>query len=110
MDFNAVVDVAIGLTVVYLGASLFVTVLHEYIAYIGKLRGRQLARDLARLIRDKEVKDQLARMPAFAGLFAKDGRRSTSYVDSVLLAAQIAGLTESPAHEAADPTPLHPVP
>ena len=54
MDFTALVDVAIGLTVVYLGASLFVTSLNEYVSQSLKLRGRQLGR-LAKVLTSLEA-------------------------------------------------------
>lgn len=49
MDLTAWIDVAIGLIVVYLGASLFVTVINEYIAQTLKLRGRDLCKSLRKV-------------------------------------------------------------
>jgi hypothetical protein len=46
MSFTALLDTAIGLALVYLGASLFVTIANEAIAGIFGLRGGTLARHL----------------------------------------------------------------
>ena len=43
MDLTALVDVAVGLTFVYLGTSLFVTVANEYVAQLLALRAQTLS-------------------------------------------------------------------
>jgi hypothetical protein len=55
MQFNALVDVAIGLTLLYLLLSLFVTVINEWIGSIFKLRARNLRRGLKALIDDRNL-------------------------------------------------------
>lgn len=92
MDFTALVDVGTGLTVVYLGASLFVTVLNEYIAQLFNLRGRQLAKDLQKLVSSEKIRKKLAGMPAFGALFCDGSKTATSYVDPTLLAVQLGAL------------------
>ena len=52
MSLTVVVDVAIGLVVVYLGASLFVTIINEHLAQAFKLRARTLRDSLRKLIQD----------------------------------------------------------
>jgi len=41
METTALTDVAIGLSLVYLGASLFVTIINEYLAQALKLRAKK---------------------------------------------------------------------
>lgn len=64
MNLTTWVDVAIGLILVYLGASLFVTVLNEYVAQTLNLRGSQLCRSLQVLIDDEDVKKILTEFSA----------------------------------------------
>ena len=99
MDLTALVDVAIGLIVIYLGASLFVTVLNEYVSQTLKLRGRQLARDLVSLINGdnnaQKVIDYLKSNPALTKFF-ESGRtwavaKIPSYVDPKVLAQVLIG-------------------
>jgi hypothetical protein len=55
MNFTAFLDTAIGLALVYLGASLFVTTLNESLARAFRLRGRALARHLAQLFENTGI-------------------------------------------------------
>lgn len=55
MDLTIWVDVALGITIVYLGTSLFVTIINEYIAQLFNLRGRNLFHALGQLIQDKNL-------------------------------------------------------
>ena len=73
MDMTGLLEVAIGMTLVYLGASLFVTIFNEYLAQILQLRGRQLARDLKMLIDDDDLKKALTISPALQPFFEKAG-------------------------------------
>ncbi len=93
MDFTAMVDVAIGISVVYLGASLFATVLNEYIAQVLKLRATQLGRDLRVLVDDAAVRATLAKIPALKDHFGAgaEKRPGSSYVDTTMLARQLMG-------------------
>lgn len=91
MDLTTWLDVAIGLTLVYLGVSLFVTVINEYIAQMFNLRGRQLHADLQKLIDDKTIKDTLVQHPAFTSLFNNHPGKAGSYVDSKILGQLIVG-------------------
>jgi len=99
MDFTAFVDVAVGLTVIYLGTSLFVTALNEYVSQLLKLRGRQLARDLVNLINGdgqaQKIIDHLRSNPALTKLFESGGAwavaRIPSYVDTKILAQMLLG-------------------
>lgn len=56
MQFNAVIDVALGLTFLYLVVSLFVTVINEWISSILKLRARNLRRGLRALIDEPNLR------------------------------------------------------
>ncbi len=105
MDLTALVDVAIGLTVIYLGTSLFVTVLNEYVSQTLKLRGRQLAGDLISLIngdgKGQTVIEYLETNPALKMFFESGGAwtvaKIPSYVDTKILAQTlIGGLQQQP--------------
>jgi len=63
MEFSPWVDVVIGLSIIYLGTSLFVTVINEYIAQGLTLRGGQLCDSLKKLISDKEARKTLKQSP-----------------------------------------------
>jgi hypothetical protein len=95
-NLTAWVDVAIGLTLVYLGASLFVTVINEYIAHALNLRGKQLCNSLKRLISDKHVKDILMQSPALKPFFDSDQRKASSYIDTNVLARLLVGGLAAP--------------
>ena len=56
MNITVWLDVAIGLGLVYLGVSLFVTVINEYIAQFFKLRSKHLCASLEKLIDDQEIR------------------------------------------------------
>lgn len=90
-NLTAWVDVAIGLTLVYLGASLFVTILNEYIAQTLNLRGKQLHDSLKMLISDKDVKDILMKNPALKPFFDTDRTKASSYIDTNILAQLLVG-------------------
>lgn len=89
MNFTTLVDVAIGLTLVYLGASLLVTVANEYIAQLLRMRARQLSADLLKLIDSTEFRDKLLSNPALAGFFGKAS--GGTYVDPKVVAQQLVG-------------------
>jgi len=90
MSLPTLVDVAIGLCFVYLGASLWVTVINEFIAAKLSLRGKQLAADLKKLIDCAEVRQILGRNPALAGFFG-DSKDQGSYVDPKVVAQHLLG-------------------
>jgi len=90
-NLTAWVDVAIGLTLVYLGASLFVTVINEYIAHMLNLRGKQLHDSLNTLIKDQDVKGILMQSPALKPFFDTDPRKTPSYIDTNVLARLLVG-------------------
>jgi hypothetical protein len=86
MGFTALLDVAIGLSLIYLGSSLFVTILNEYIASTFALRGRELSRHLSDLLGPLE---QAAKSnPAFRVLLDKQAN-VRSYIDPNVLAQVI---------------------
>lgn len=91
MDLTTWLDVAIGLTLVYLGVSLFVTVINEYIAQMFNLRGRQLHAALKKLIDDKTIKHTLVQHPAFTSLFNNHPGEAGSYIDPKILGQLIVG-------------------
>src|SRR5882672_9129977 len=75
MNLTTFVDVAIGLSVMYLGASLFVTILNEYIAQFFQLRANQLKKDLVTLIDDPTIVTALSKNPALAPFFVESASR-----------------------------------
>lgn len=102
MNITAWLDVAIGLSVVYLGASLFVTIIHEYIQHLLNSRGLNLAENLRTLIHDPSVQEKLKSSPIVAPFFEKTGsglskffdrttRQVPTYVDPVVFAKLLVG-------------------
>lgn len=98
MSLAAWIDVAIGLTLVYLGASLFVTVINEYIAQAFNLRGKQLCQSLKTLIGDGDVKNILMKSPAFKPFFDGAPGKAPSYVDPDVLARLLIGGLAATSH------------
>lgn len=91
MNLTAFVDVAIGLSLIYLGASLFVTIINEYIAQVLQLRGKQLFESLKELIDDPDVREKLKSVPSLAPFFDDKRKKSGSYVDPNVLAQLVVG-------------------
>ncbi|SER52375.1 hypothetical protein SAMN04244573_03788 [Azotobacter beijerinckii] len=91
MSLTAWVDVAIGLSLVYLGASLFVTVINEFIAQLLNLRGKQLRDSLKSLISDVDVAKILSQSPALKPFFDSQTKKLPSYVDPNILARLLVG-------------------
>jgi hypothetical protein len=110
MNLTAWVDVAIGLTIIYLSASLFVTIINEYIAQWMNLRGKDLYEALKRLIDDQSTRKFLKNNPALALFFDDmDTKKAGSYVDTIVLARTLVGSLAAPvlgpAPAAQAPTP-----
>ncbi len=91
MNFTAWIDVALGLTIVYLGTSLFVTIINEYISQALSLRGRQLVKSIAALIDNEDIKRKLSASPALKPFFEGNVQEASSYVDPGLLARMLVG-------------------
>lgn len=115
MELTPWVDVAIGLTIVYLGTSLYVTIVNEYIAQLLNLRGRDLWKALEELIDDEEVRSRLRTNPALEpffesrpiGIFEKlkklfffeiftSKRRPSAYIDPNVLSRILVGFLATP--------------
>lgn len=91
MSMTAWVDVAIGLTLVYLGMSLFVTVINEFIAQVFSLRGKALRDSLQSLINQGEIANRLAESPVLSPFFGAKTTRLPAYVDSKILGRLLVG-------------------
>jgi hypothetical protein len=85
MTFTALIDTAIGLTLLYLGAALFVTVANESIAGMLKLRGRMLADNLRSLLGADVFTKQLLTSPLFQPM-RHSADLIRSYVDPAVVA------------------------
>ena len=95
MTFTALVDVAIGLALVYMGASLLVTVLNEWVAQLLRLRGKQLAVALHGLLELDELM-AVKRSPVLRGIVDGGKKGAASYIDAKILAQNLVGtLSES---------------
>lgn len=106
MNLTAWLDVAIGLVVVYLGASLFVTIIGEYVSQLFNLRGRALRHALVALVdatapgepASNSLAIRLKKNPALKPFFeAKEfwARNDVpSYVDPVVIARALLGESE----------------
>jgi hypothetical protein len=72
--FNSgILDVVIGLVVIYLQLSLVCTAVNELIASFFKKRGKELARGIGTLLTDQQLVDKFYAHPLIAGL-SPDGR------------------------------------
>lgn len=91
MDLTTWLDVAIGLTLVYLGVSLFVTIINEYIAQLFNLRGKQLYASLNQLIDNDDIRKTLRQNPALESFFSKQPKHVASYVDPQIFAQILIG-------------------
>jgi len=91
MNFTAWIDVAIGLTLVYLGTSLFVTVINEFIAQLFNLRGKHLCNSLKTLIADENIRDVLKKNPALKTFFENNPKNPPAYIDTNLLSRLMLG-------------------
>src|SRR6201996_1961280 len=91
MELTAWVDVAVGLSIIYLGVSLFVTILNEYVSQALNLRGKQLVKNLNTLICDSDIRQLLAQSPVIAPFFRASARLAPSYVDPKILASVLVG-------------------
>ena len=91
MNFTAWIDVAIGLTLVYLGTSLFVTVINEFIAQLFNLRGKHLCQSLKTLIADENIRDVLKQNPALKAFFESNPKNPPAYIDTDLLSRLMLG-------------------
>ncbi len=91
MNLTTWIDVAIGLSLVYLGASLFVTVINEYVAQLLNLRGKQLSDSLRKLIDDDKVRTLLSHSPALKPFFDPRAGRLPSYVDPNIVGHLLVG-------------------
>jgi hypothetical protein len=99
MNFTALVDVTIGVTLVYVGVSLFVSILSEFLSNLFSLRGKQLAVSLTVLFNKSGLKDT----PAFRPLvYALD--KAESYVDPHVLAQIVVAAVKDPAAPASGAT------
>ena len=75
---NVIIDVAIGLAVVYLVFSLLCSTVVEFVAGLLSLRGKQLERGIRYLVEDEEMADKLLQHPVLSKL--SDKHRKASYI------------------------------
>jgi hypothetical protein len=87
MDFTALVDVAIGLTLLYLGASLFVTIANEFIA--SRMRQGVLQKSLKELL-GQDPGALAKQYPMLRSLLNVKGK-PTSYADPMIVAQALIG-------------------
>ncbi len=91
----AILDVVLGLVVVYLLLSLLCTIVNEWIAQATRLRARTLRAGIETLLNDtkfKRVTEELYRHPLIAGL--RQGERDPSYIPGALFAKAFLAQTE----------------
>jgi len=92
--FTALLDTAIGLTLVFLGSALFVTVANEAIAGIIKKRSSVLTENLKTLFDGTGLSTLVTASPAFQPLLDAT-RKVRSYVDPKVLAQVLVGTLAS---------------
>lgn len=91
MNFTALVDVAIGVTLVYVGVSIFVSIISEFLSNLFSLRGKQLAASLTELFNKSGFKDSAALKPLLKALDS-----AKSYVDPHVLAQVVIAVVKDP--------------
>lgn len=91
MNFTAWLDVAIGLVLIYLGASLLVTVINEYVTQILNKRGKNLSASLQQLFDDDSIRSLLSQSPIIRNFFDPQAGKPPSYVDPQVLAHLLVG-------------------
>jgi hypothetical protein len=91
MNMTAWIDVAIGLSLVFLGTALFVTIINEYISQLFNLRGEHLYQSLKTLVTDQKIKEILSASPVLKSFFDGDSKNKPSYVDTVVAAKLLVG-------------------
>lgn len=98
MTFTTVLDVVIGLALVYLATSLLVTTVNEMISQALNMRAKQLVADLGTLINDPGLVTKISTNPALARFFPAanpTAAKPSSYVDPKLLAQQLIGAVQT---------------
>lgn len=92
MNLTSFIDIAVGLSLLYLGASLFVTILNEAVSQFFQLRGRQLVTALAQVIDNPTTRGALAKVPTLTPLFVTGAKaRKPTYVDPGVFANALVG-------------------
>ena len=99
MNFTALVDVAIGVTLVYVGVSIFVSIISEFLSNLFSLRGQQLAASLTALFNKSGLKDTPAFKPLLDAL-----NQAGSYVDPHVLAQVLIAVVKDPTPPASGST------
>ena len=99
MNFTALVDVAIGVTLVYVGISIFVSIISEFVSNLFSLRGIQLATSLTTLFNKSSLEGIQAFKPLLDAL-----NRAESYVDPHILAQVVIAVVKDPAPPASGTT------
>jgi len=97
MNFTALVDVAIGTILVYVGVSILVSIMSEFVSNLLSLRKRQLAISLATLFNQGKL-DKLPQL----GPLADALRTAGSYVDPKVLAQIVISVVKEPGPPAAN--------
>ena len=92
MNFTALVDVAIGVTLVYVGVSIFVSIISEFVSNLFSLRGKQLAASLETLFNKSGLRGNKTFKPLLDAL-----DRAESYVDPQFLAQVVIAVVKAPA-------------
>lgn len=90
MGFLDLLDVVISLAVVYLAASLFVTIANEYVAQMLRTRATQLEQSLHKLLSDPALHNAVMNHPTVRAMDKKRGEL-VSYLDTSNAAKLIIG-------------------
>ncbi|WP_416899997.1 MAG: hypothetical protein ACMVY4_09970 [Minwuia sp.] len=92
MNFGALIDIVLGLVLLYLLLGLVCTVINEAIASFWKLRARNLRSRLEEIIDDPDLRKRIEGSGLIAGLAkASGGRIGPSYIPSRTMALSIVG-------------------
>ncbi|MCX7176349.1 MAG: hypothetical protein NT159_20985 [Proteobacteria bacterium] len=98
MGLTAFIDVAIGLIVIYLGASLMITVFNEWLSQVKEWRQQVLAKSLEQLFNGQGFAQALEKLPGLP-LLSDLLKTQRSQADPILLARGVAAALSDGAAE-----------
>ena len=80
MSVNAILDITIGLVLMYMLLSLICTIINEFIASVTKLRASNLQRSIHQLIDDPNLRTALEKAPLIVAVNSVSGGKGPSYL------------------------------
>ncbi len=92
---NAVIDIAIGLMLMYLVLSLLCTMINEYISTVLKWRAKDLQKSLTNLLDNDALRQQFYKHGLIDGAQGASGGQHSSYFDGKTVALALIGALDT---------------